>query len=289
MTPSPAPADGGTLPSAPPASSGPTMPDGITGWPVCLSETQLGNRALPPLQQSGPSDRAHRHLFPRHTRRGRQLRHAPVRTIARSASWHLLPVDDRELLRLPHRPHRDRSTLWADIPYNADPPHCNAANPRPNGSADPSIGSLSHEHNETITDPLTTPGQQAWIDSMGNENGDLCALKFGPPLGGSSGPTAYNEVIGTGHYLIQEEWSNEDAGGSTDPNVGCKASDENDSLAFTLAPSITPGSTLTLNPTAIDPDGSIVSYGWNFGTAQRPPAGPRSPTPTRAPASSRSR
>ena len=87
--------------------------------------------------------------------------------------------------------------LWADIPYNADPPHCNAGNPRPNGSADPSIGSLSHEHNETITDPLLN----AWINGDNSENGDLCALKFGPPLGGSSGPTAYNQVIGTGHYL----------------------------------------------------------------------------------------
>ncbi len=60
--------------------------------------------------------------------------------------------------------------LYAVIPYNAVPGHCQSENPRPNSStADPAISSISHEHNETITDP----DGDAWIDSSGNEDGDL--------------------------------------------------------------------------------------------------------------------
>ena len=51
--------------------------------------------------------------------------------------------------------------LYAVIPYNAVPGHCQSDNPRPNSStADPALSTLSHEHIETVTDP----DGDAWTD-----------------------------------------------------------------------------------------------------------------------------
>jgi hypothetical protein len=65
----------------------------------------------------------------------------------------------------------------------------------------------SHEHNEANTDPLLN----AWYDSNGEENGDKCAWSFGTPLG-STTHGQYNQVIGTGKYWLQREWSNRNGG-----------------------------------------------------------------------------
>ena len=68
------------------------------------------------------------------------------------------------------------------IPYNAVTGHCQSGNPRPNAStADPAISTISHEHNESVTDPLGN----AWVDSSGDEIADLCITSYGPALGGT--------------------------------------------------------------------------------------------------------
>src|SRR5262249_26852252 len=66
------------------------------------------------------------------------------------------------------------------------------------------VNTISHEHNESITDPLGN----GWIATDGNENGDLCAYIFGSALGGAPGSTAWNQVINTRKYSLQEEYSN---------------------------------------------------------------------------------
>jgi hypothetical protein len=73
--------------------------------------------------------------------------------------------------------------------------------------ADSTINTISHEHNEAITDPLLN----AWYrDSDGGENGDLCAWTWGV-LSGAAG-AEYNQTINGNHYLLQEEYSNTDGG-----------------------------------------------------------------------------
>jgi hypothetical protein len=143
--------------------------------------------------------------------------------------------------------------LYAVIPYNAIQGHCQSDNPRPNSSpADPTISTISHEHNEVVTDPQ----EDAWIDSLGNENGDLCIQSFGPVIGGS-GPTAWNEVIHGGHYYLQEEWSNEDG--------GCQPRDEANRVSFSNAAHPRAGKRLSFTVRATDPDGAITAYNWFFG------------------------
>jgi hypothetical protein len=86
----------------------------------------------------------------------------------------------------------------------------------PNGDpdADTELSPTSHEIMEAITDPDTSTG---WYDAFGFENGDECAYVYGQPVGGSAG-TFYNQTINGGHYLTQEEFSNQDF---ADTGGGC--------------------------------------------------------------------
>jgi hypothetical protein len=95
-------------------------------------------------------------------------------------------------------------TLYANQPYtDTVPSACDAGN-HPNGDeADPTINVVSHEHNETITDPLGN----AWYDLLGYENGDKCAWNFGTQLGGTAG-AQYNQLIDGHPYELQQEYSN---------------------------------------------------------------------------------
>jgi hypothetical protein len=103
-----------------------------------------------------------------------------------------------------------------DVIYTAEP-HPDTSDPaainspgicdrgqHPNGDiADAAVNLASHEHNEAITDP----NGDAWSDSTGNENADKCAWMFGTPLG-TTGLGNYNQLIATGRYNVQQEWSN---------------------------------------------------------------------------------
>jgi hypothetical protein len=143
--------------------------------------------------------------------------------------------------------------VYAVIPYNAVPGHCQSNNPRPNSStADPTISTVSHEHNEMDTDP----GGNAWIDAEGEEEADLCLTNFGPSLSGSGG-TAWNESIHGGHFFLQEEWSNADG--------ACEPRAKPDSVSFGQVR--TPGRPrlMSFAGRGSDPQGRIVSFEWFFG------------------------
>jgi hypothetical protein len=144
--------------------------------------------------------------------------------------------------------------LYAVIPFNAVPGHCQSGRPRPNGStADPAISALSHEHNETITDPMG----DAWIDAAQNEDGDLCARHFGRRLGGS-GRSAWNESIAGGHYFLQEEWSNRSS--------GCEPRSRRDPISFSQdVVRAVPTGRVAFGASASHPVARIISYAWFFG------------------------
>ena len=147
----------------------------------------------------------------------------------------------------------DAGVLYAIIPYNAVPGHCLSTNPRPNSSpADPTISTISHEHNEMVTDPHG----DAWLDGSGNEDGDLCLMHFGPSLGGS-GLTAWNESIHGGHFFLQEEWSNADG--------GCKPRARPDALWFELPRQHSPRRSVPFSAHGSAPQGRLVAFQWFFG------------------------
>jgi hypothetical protein len=82
------------------------------------------------------------------------------------------------------------TTLYTNLGFTpADPNGCGTGQ-YPNGpsagGADDVLSVLSHEANETITDPRLN----AWYDGGGEENADKCRLTrddFGSPLGGTPG------------------------------------------------------------------------------------------------------
>jgi hypothetical protein len=153
-------------------------------------------------------------------------------------------------------------TLWANEPYiNIPLGHCDSGSrPSPNGDdADHAINALSHEHNETITDP-TNGG---WFEVNGaGENGDKCNFQYGPAIG-NNGTDDYNQIINHHQYEFQLEWSNAITGcaanfGAVDPTA-----------AFTWSPA-TP---LALDPVSFDGTGShsnnsggyLIEQNWDFG------------------------
>ncbi len=150
-----------------------------------------------------------------------------------------------------HGVTNDGVLLYAVIPYNAVPGHCQSENPRPNHSpADPALSTMSHELSEMIIDPKQT----GWYDNSGSEIGDICLTSYGPPLGGS-GNGRYNEVIAGGHYYLQEEWSNADH--------ACRPRARPDDVAFSVVSR--PGRAMGFQAKASDPEGLIRSYHWSFG------------------------
>jgi hypothetical protein len=103
----------------------------------------------------------------------------------------------------------------------------------PNGDvADVVLTHLSHELNETITDPINQIS--GWFDTSGNEDGDLCnaygpfipagvnnANAFSPTLGGSeTAGTLYTQLINGDRYYTQSEWSNGDGNCEMRPSPG---------------------------------------------------------------------
>jgi hypothetical protein len=112
----------------------------------------------------------------------------------------------------------NEDVIYANEPYEGPDPTggcIDSSQGFPNdGDSDTTINTISHEHNESITDPFGN----GWIAADQSENGDLCAYGFGTELGGTPGVDAYNQLINGHHYDLQQEFSNTDF---SNTNNGC--------------------------------------------------------------------
>ena len=146
----------------------------------------------------------------------------------------------------------------------------------PNGdpSADAQVSLVSHEANEAITDWAGT-----WMDSAFYENGDECAYVYGTPQGTPG--AYYNQVIGTGHYYTQDEFSNADfalgigdSTGSTQVK-GCVQQEELPTASFTGPATVDAGTSASFDGSASsDPDSSAaLTYSWSWGDGTGPGSG----------------
>jgi hypothetical protein len=144
----------------------------------------------------------------------------------------------------------------------------NSAIQAPNSNlADVEISYVSHEENETLTDPLGS----GWFDSSGNEDGDRCAAivvdadSFQPVLGGSSaaGPSGFGSLfdqsIADMPYYTQSEWSNGDGACEMRPSPGALTA------AFTAPSIVRLGTSATFDPGATTASNPLSSATWSFG------------------------
>ncbi|MGZ4173545.1 MAG: PKD domain-containing protein [Solirubrobacteraceae bacterium] len=136
----------------------------------------------------------------------------------------------------------------------------------PNGDSaltDVALKYLSHEDNETITDPL---GSGWWDPISRNENGDSCnsihdnPAAFTPTLGGSaSAGTLFNQLISGDHYYIQGEWSNADLTCKLQPTTSAI------SASFSAPAGAVPSTAVSFDPSASSSAAPYSSVTWSFG------------------------
>jgi hypothetical protein len=153
--------------------------------------------------------------------------------------------------------------IYANVPYLAGS-ICDDGN-HPNGtSADASISSLSHEHNESLTDPEPNTAWTDWAtgETTGFEGADKCrvfeaAREFGTPLGSAPNGAAYNQLINSHEYWTQQEWSNQ--------GHGCAqrfTSSGAPTASFTSK--YLTGSQLAFDASASSASGGVLAYDWQF-------------------------
>jgi hypothetical protein len=129
----------------------------------------------------------------------------------------------------------------------------------PNGISDGAIdGGLSHELNESITDPIPN---DAWTNGTGSnhgeEIGDQCQGQMGTPLGTHNGQP-YNQVINGHFYWYQEEWSN-----NTNRCLQ-RYTPAATSPTATFTAQAGSGLSMTFNATGSAAPGGVADYSWQW-------------------------
>src|SRR5215469_299498 len=155
--------------------------------------------------------------------------------------------------------------IISDNPFVTGNPGCDDNN-HPNGPSDGAlVGGLSHEHNESITDPIPN---DAWTAGAGPnhgrqtvhgfEVGDVCDGQMGTPLGLAPNGAKFNQVINGHFYWYQEEWSNS--------THSCLQRFTQTTAAPTARFAVTAGKGLTLNFDAAGSTapGGVAKYVWQF-------------------------
>jgi hypothetical protein len=190
-----------------------------TGYDACLDDAQISNEADRVAKNNAlPADFAHIYVvfLPKHVetcflpgstntvRGGNQLCTINHEKTAGYCAYHTIASNGMVYANLSFPIY----TSPVGFTCGSDARIAFRAVQSPNGDpdADTELSPTSHEIMEAITDPDVSTG---WYDAAGFENGDECAYVYGQPVGGSPG-AFYNQVINGGHYLTQQEFSNQD-------------------------------------------------------------------------------
>jgi PKD repeat protein len=160
--------------------------------------------------------------------------------------------------------------VYASDPYVTGNELCDYPSEHPNGTSSDGLllGGLSHEHNESITDPEPN---NAWTDfgGTGGEVGDKCrtfeeASEFGTPLGTAPDGSPYNQLINGHEYWYQQEWSNQ----SHECLQRLSFAGEEPTASFTSAPGS--GLSVTFDASASSAPGGVSRYNWQFNEGGSP-------------------
>ncbi|MGH9088969.1 MAG: PKD domain-containing protein, partial [Acidimicrobiales bacterium] len=164
------------------------------------------------------------------------------------------------------------TVLYATMPFPTTKASCHTRpqqSPNNTITADTAISIVSHEQNETITDPLAT----AWHSSTTTawEIADECAYVYGAPLGGTTG-NEWNQTINGHPYYTQLEFSAEDYR-TTGTRNGCIGAEELPTASVTGPSTLPTGLTTGFTASGHDPDSSTaLTYAWSWGDGSSTPA-----------------
>ena len=158
--------------------------------------------------------------------------------------------------------------IYASDPYVTGNLGCDDGE-HPNGKpSDGALqGGLSHEHNESITDPEPN---NAWTDigGSGGEVGDKCDGTNGPALGKAPNGASYNQVLDGHLYWYQQEWSNQ--GNQCLQRLTFGGEEPTATFASTRGA----GDEVSFDATGSSAPGGVARYNWQFND------GPGLSTPT---------
>jgi PKD repeat protein len=165
--------------------------------------------------------------------------------------------------------------IYANDPYVTEIEGCDDGRHPNNSPSDGALeGGLSHEHNESITDPEPN---NAWTNFVGSEAvqgeiGDKCATEMGTPVGETASHVPYNQVINGHFYFYQEEWSNQ---GHQCLQRFTFAGEAN-TAKFNATP--VSGAEVNLDASASTAPGGVSRYSWQFN--EEPGGGQSTPVET---------
>jgi hypothetical protein len=148
--------------------------------------------------------------------------------------------------------------IYSNDPYVTGVLGCDDGN-HPNGSTSDGAlqGGLSHEHNESITDPEPN---NAWTDfgGSGGEIGDKCGGTTGEEIGKAENGASYNQVINGHFYWYQEEYSNQ-----TDQCLQ-RLSFSGAEPTATFTSTAGAGNEMKFDATGSTAPGGVFRYNWQF-------------------------
>jgi len=153
--------------------------------------------------------------------------------------------------------------FYAVEPYLVGNRFCDDGN-HPNGPSDAElVGGLSHEHSESITDPIPN---DAWTNGAGSnqglEVGDQCDGQMGPyGIVPGTKDTKFNQILNGHYYWFQEEWSN---AGHT-----CLQSYTQSEAQPTATETVTAagGTTMNFDASGSTAPGGVADFSWQFNDA----------------------
>jgi PKD repeat protein len=168
--------------------------------------------------------------------------------------------------------------VYAVDPYDTGNPACDRGE-HPNGTtSDGAIdGGVSHEHIESITDPVPELAWNDWAtgQNTGYEIGDKCEWgpQYGSPLGTAPNGSPYNQLINGHPYYYQEEWSNQ-----THQCLQRLAFDPATAPIAYVSATPGKGTTMRLNATGSSAPGGVARYAWQFNDNANPGVSQQSTT-----------
>jgi PKD repeat protein len=247
-------------------------PTAVAGH-ICLTDSQLQSELDSFLSSQGlPGDLTHEYFL---------LTPPGVASCIDSGGTQCSGNADQNLAYCAYHSYSSGGRVYADIPdltglRGCDPfvTQCPASScAYDNGPADGVLSAISHEHNESITDPEPSSGwsdmqpgcTQASPVTCGGEIGDKCVgTEFSGPdvqlqSNGAGQDTPYDQTMNGDHYLVQLEWSNQGNGCLDSYSPGATTAN----AAFTDSPGS--GTTVNFDASASTATGGVARYVWQWG------------------------